>query len=209
MYAPTGPGAYPPPASTAFSFQSLLRRYQTVLTQPSVATFDAELPSANWQAVWIGLVILAVVEMVFGYITALEGRAANLPGPTLGSAIGTLIGTFIGFFLTVVILQLIARAFGGIAPFLTYTYVLSLVYVPIGVIQSVAGIVPVLGGLVGLAAFFYGVYLSVLATQSAQRVSQSKAWWIVLIPAIAAVVLFFLLVIVFGLALIAFGVFGH
>lgn len=205
---PPGAGPHPPQPSAPFSFQGLLQKYQAVLTRPYVTTFDAELPRANWQDVWIGLIILALAETIFGYITGLEFRSVNRPGPTAGSAVGTLIGTFIGFFIWTAILQLIARLFGGTASFLSYAYVLSLVWVPIGVIQAVVGIVPVLGGIVGFVAFLYGIYLTVLATQSAQRVTQGKAWWIVLIPALAAVVLALVLALVFSIVLIGVGIFG-
>lgn len=206
-YAP-GQAGYPPPTAP-FSFQGLLQKYQAVLTRPYVTTFDAELPRANWQDVWIGLVILALAEAIFGYITGLEFRSVNQPGPNAGSAIGTLIGAFIGFFIWTAVLQLIARLFGGTASFLTYAYVLALVWVPIGVIQAVIGIVPILGGIVGFAAFLYGIYLTVLATQSAQRVTQGKAWWIVLIPALAAFALALVLALVFSIVLIGVGIFGR
>lgn len=205
-YGP-GQGGYQQPPAAPFSFQGLFQKYQVVLTRPYVTTFDAELPRANWQDVWIGLIILALAEAIFGYITGLEYRAVNQSGPNAGSVIGTLIGAFIGFFIWTAILQLIARLFGGVASFLTYAYVLALIWVPIGVIQAVIGIVPVLGGIVGFAALLYGIYLTVLATQSAQRVAQDKAWWIVLIPVLAGFALALVLALVFGIALIAVGIF--
>lgn len=46
-----------------------------MLRNPGVATLSAEAPYANWTAVWIGLVALAIIRAIFGYITALEYRA--------------------------------------------------------------------------------------------------------------------------------------
>ena len=218
---PPGPGAYPPPApgpaaypppppaGAGFDFQALLQRYITVLRNPGVATFSTETPYANWTAIWIGLVALAIVRAVFGYITALEYRAVGASGPTFGSVISTLITTFITFFVVAGIAHLFSRLFGSTASFLPYAYVLSLFLVPLGIVQSVAGIIPILGGLIGLAAGIYSLILWYFATIAAQRVSEGQAIGVIVLTIVVLIVAAIIIGVIVGAAiLVALGLSG-
>lgn len=195
----------PPPATTGFNLSDMMARWRAMLTQPGVAAFDAQQPAANWQAVWIGLTILAVVRAIFGFISDLEFRRAGQPAPGVGSVLGALIGTYLGFFIAVGILHVVARLFNGSGSFLTYAYLLSLVFVPLQIIGSVAGIIPVLGGLVGLAVGIYALWLAVYATASAHRLSTGTSVAVVLIPAIIAFIVFVILAVVAAALLFALG----
>jgi len=183
----------------------MLARWQTVLTKPGVATFDTQQPAANWQAIWIGVTILAVVRAVFGFISDLEFHRAGQPAPGVGSVLGTIIGTYLGFFIAVGILHVVARLFNGSGSFLTYAYLLSLFYVPLQIIGAVAGIIPVLGGLVGLAAGIYTLVLAVYATASAHRLSTGTSVAVVLIPAIIVFIVVVILAVVAAALLLALG----
>lgn|SRR5690242_3941758 len=204
-YPPPPPVYTPPPPATGLNLSDMIARWQAVLTQPGVATFDAQQPPANWQAIWIGITILAVVRAIFGFISDLEFHRAGQPTPGVGSVLGTLISTYLGFFIAAGILHVVARLFSGSGSFLTYAYLLSLFYVPLQIIGAVVGIIPVLGGLVGLAAGIYALILAVYATASAHRLSIGTSVAVVLIPAIIAFIVFVILAVVAAALLLTLG----
>jgi hypothetical protein len=55
-----------------FSLQDLLRRWQAVLQNPSVAAFGAQRGSANWPTIWYSLLGLAVVQSVMALFQRAE-----------------------------------------------------------------------------------------------------------------------------------------
>jgi hypothetical protein len=201
-YPPPPSNAYPaPPGAGGFDFQSVFRQWQAVLLRPSVATFDAQLPSANWNVVWIGLVILGVARAIFGFISAAETAGiTHTTGPGFGTIVGGFIGVFIGFFIVAGVLYLVAKLFGGTGTFMPYAYALALFFVPLGIISAVAGIIPVLGALVAIAAGLYEIYLAILATASVHRLDMGKSTAIVLIPLAILIIISFLLAVIAGLA---------
>ncbi|HEX6797515.1 MAG TPA: Yip1 family protein [Ktedonobacterales bacterium] len=206
-YPPPPPqGAYPPPPRPApgagFDFQALLQRYVTVLRNPGVATFSAEAPYANWTAIWIGLVALAIVRAIFDSITKLEYRALHAPGPSAGSVIGSLIATFVSFFVVAGVAYLLARLFGSTASFLPYAYVLTLFLVPLGIIAAVAGIIPILGGLIGLAAGIYSLILWYFATIAVPRLSQGQAIGVIVLTIVVLIVITIIIGVIIGAAIL-------
>lgn len=186
----------------SFNFRDLLRRYKTVLLHPTLATFDAELPAANWPAVLVGAGILAVAWTFFFVVGDLVSSSPYASGLSFGIIVGLLLLFFGAFFAAAGIYHLIAKLFGGSATYLTYAYLLSLAIVPTEVIGAVLLIIPVLGFLILLAAAGYALYLMALATQSAQRVTQGKAWAIVLIPSATSAALSCLVPILFTMLLL-------
>lgn len=210
-YPPPPQGAYPPPPRPAqgagFDFQALLQRYVTVLRNPGVATFSAEAPYANWTAVWIGLVALAIVRAIFSYITALEYH--TLHASAVGSVIGSLIGTFVTFFIVAGVAYGLSRLFGSTADFLPYAYVLTLFFVPLGIIAAVAGIIPILGGLIGLAAVIYSLVLWYFATIAVPRLSQGQAIGVIVLTIVVIIVISIIIGIIVGtVLLVALGLSG-
>jgi hypothetical protein len=159
--------------------------------------FDAQQPSARWQTMGIGLAILAVVRAIFDYLTRLEYHRVGARAPSVGGLIGNLITTFVVFFIFVSILYGIARGFDGTGSFATHAYMLSLFVVPLGIVSSIAGVIPVLGGLVAFAAGLYELYLTALATASAHRLTQEQSW------AVVAIVVGLVLAIIAGIFLAA------
>lgn len=183
--------------------QTLFQRYKTVLTHPSVATFEAELPTANWQAVWVGVAIMAVAWALMSLIVGAEQSSPYSSGPSLGGALGIGVLLVVAFFFGSGIYHLIAKLLGGTGSFLPYAYAISLVIVPLDTVAGVALIIPVLGALVFLAAGVYSIYLLVLATQAAHRLTTGKAVAVVLIPSAVAVILSCALSSLFILLLLA------
>lgn len=203
---PPPPEAYPPPpqpAGTGLDIQGLVQRYITVLRNPGVATFSAEAPYANWQAIWIGLAALAIVRAIFGIITGLEYHVAGQPLPSVASVIGSLITTFVTFFIVAGVAHLLSRLFGSTASFLPYAYVLALFLVPLGIIDAVVGIIPILGGLIALAAGIYSLVLWYFATIAVQRLSQGQAIGVILLTFVVIVVLAIIIGVIIGAAIYA------
>lgn len=182
-----------PPAGAPFNLEALLRALFTsckrVLTHPSVATFDAELPAANWPALWVGASILAISWMFIIIIVSLENPSPYASGPSIGTYLTAFPVFFATLFFSAGVYHLVAKLLGGTATYLTYAYAIALVAVPINAVTAVAFVIPVLGVLVMLAGGLYALYLLVLATQSAHRVSAGKAVAIVLTPAAVSLVL--------------------
>lgn len=179
-----------------------MQRYITVLRNPGVATFSAEAPYANWTAIWIGLVALALARAIFGFITSLEYRAVGRAGPSFGSVTGSLITTFITFFIVAGIAHLLSRLFGSTASFLPYAYVLSLFLVPLGIVQAVVGIIPILGGLIGLAAGIYSLILWYFATIAVQRVSEGQAIGVIALTIVVIIVVAIIIGVIIGAAIL-------
>lgn len=167
------------------SLQDLFPRYKAVLMHPKLATFDAEVSAANWQSVWVGVGLYGVEWVVFLILGSLVTGYALSFGSMLQGVVGAFLLFSLGFFfVTVGVWHLIAtKLFGGTGSFLTYAYLASLAVVATEAIGAVAVIIPVVGGLVFLAANLYSWYLMVLATQAAHRIPPGKAWATVLIPA--------------------------
>lgn len=216
-YSPSPQPSVPlkaPGASAPFSIQDILsfnlrdlfQRYKTVLLHPTLATFNAELPAANWAAVLVGAGILAVAWTFFFTVGSLVSGSPYSSGATFGLIVGALLLFFGAFFAAAGIYHLIAKLFGGTASFLTYAYLLSLAIVPTEAIGAVLLIIPILGLLILLATGAYSLYLMALATQSAQRVTQGKAWIIVLIPSAASAVLSCVVPILFAMLLVLIAV---
>jgi hypothetical protein len=201
----------------------LIQRWQNVLTRPSVPTFDAEQPAADWQTILISLLILGVVEAISAFITGLGQSTMRFTLPNqapyvfhvnpVGNAFGELIGAFVGFFVISVIFYISAKVFNGQGTFLTQSWLLSLFVVPlsiiaaaVGIVAAIVGFIPFIGGLVAFlggvvvfAAFVYSIYLAVLAMASAHRLTTGRATAVVLLP----LAILFVLACVFALALAA------
>jgi hypothetical protein len=209
-YPPQGPG-YPRPAPQNLGLSELFQRWQAVITGRSVPTFDEQLPAASWPNIWLGLAIYAVMRGIAGaintaiYPSARIGNTVVSSGSPISSFIGGVIGALIGFFIAAGILYLLARAFGGVGTFVTYAFLLSLIWVPLGSIGAVLGLLPFIGWLVALAIGIFEIYLAILATASAHRLPLDRATWVVLIPVIVAVVLGLLLLIAAAAVLVNLG----
>jgi hypothetical protein len=198
-----------------FSLHDLLHRWQAVLVNPSVATFDAQRTSANWPAIWYSLLGLAVVQAVIALFQRAEAfywntmmaspqvdqymrnmgiRNMAQMNPSIG-AISAFFNAFLGFFVMAGLVYLVARMLGGGGTFLEHAYLLALAYVPLQMIASVMGLVPVLGGLVAAAVIIYMLVLIVMAISAAHRLTIGSSIVAAVLPVLVAVVVIVLLAI--------------
>jgi hypothetical protein len=171
-YSPGGPGvASGGPAEPAFSqagLQDVVNSWIAAITKPSVQTFAAEVPrtSQNRLIMSVGLatVIAAVLGLIGGFIS---GNGTGF--------IGSLIGTPIGFFVGQGVIYLIAKMLGGNGSYMEQSWVMSTFWAPILVLTNI----PIIGGIIGLVAWIYSLYLMYLALQPTHRMNSSKALTVV------------------------------
>jgi Yip1-like protein len=210
-YAPTQP---PQPAGWA----GLPQKWLNVTTRPGVTSFVNELPTANWRDIWLPLIGLAVLAAITGAISGLYesstftvpdaqtggSRVIHLPA---GTGIGSLIGVPLGFFIAAGVLFVCAKIFGGSGSFLHQAYAMSLYWVPLEGITAIAGLIPVLGGIVSFLVGIYMIVEAVFAIAASHRLSTGRATAAVLLPVIVAVLLACALIVLF-IGLIAAAVNG-
>jgi len=180
-----------------------------VLLEPSLAKFDAQRREANWQTVWFSLLGLAIVQAAVAIFQQAEALywntfvtapqldqfmrnmgVHNLPRLNPGvNGLEAFVNAFVGFFLLAGLVYLAAKLVGGVGTFLEHTYVLVLVYVPLQMIASGAGLFPVLGGLMAAAAAaIYLLVLIVMAISTVHRLSVGTSILVAILPVILAVV---------------------
>jgi len=205
-----------PAAQTTFSLQDLLRRWHALLLNPSVAAFDRQRGSANWPTVWYSLLGLALVQSIVALFQRAESlywnslvsssqvdqflrdfgmRNINPLNPGIGALLA-FVNAFLGFFVMAGLVYLFARMLGGVGSFLEHSYLIALVYVPLQLIASVAGLIPMLGGLVGAAAIIYMVMLIVMAICATHRLNTGTAIVAAILPALLAGLLVVMLAVV-------------
>ena len=203
-------------------FQKMLNASRAVLLHPSVATFEEhERNDLSWALIYtlIAAIVAAVLRTVGSVFqqAALAQQMADLERqlgdspllPLMRSAVGggglfftlifTLLATIIGFFISVGIIYLLGRAFGGTGAFGEMAYDISLYSAPLVVLIALLGIIPVLGGLAALVLGIYQISLNWLSIQAGMNLPGSKALWVILIPILVVVIL---CCAVFGLALL-------
>jgi hypothetical protein len=189
-----------------------------VTTKPGAASFAIELPTANWGDIWLSIIGLGVLTAITGFIGALylpsnfmynnftpDQRRALGPylHATPAASFGSIIGVPLGFFIGVGILFLFAKLFGGTGTFLQQAYAFALFSVPIQGISAIAGLVPVLGGLVSFALGIYSIFLAVFAISASHRLTTGRAVAVVLLPAAIVLVLACVALILFVALIVA------
>jgi hypothetical protein len=210
-YAP--PQQAPRPIGQAI--QELPNQYLKVLTKPSAQTFAEEMGKADWAMVWIQLLILAVIGTILGLIRGAIGLAgssfvtnntfnpAAITALTVSGSTFSFIAVPVSFFIVVGIQYLLAKAFKGEGKFVTQGYTYLLFDVPISIVSYVLGLIPIFGGIAGIALFIYGIVLNVFSIMAVHRLSGGKATAVVLIPIAVVFLLVFLCVFAIAAILIA------
>jgi hypothetical protein len=201
-YAP--PQQAPRPLGQAI--QELPNQYIKVLTKPSVQSFAEEMGKADWRMVWVQLLGIAIIGSIFGLIGSAIGVASNpFTGTsvnpntflafTVSGSIFSIISVPLGFFIIVGVQYLLAKGFQGQGTFLAQSYTRTLFDVPLSIGRYVLGIIPFLGGLIGLALSIYGIVLNVYSIMAVHRLSGGKASLVVLLPIIVLYLVLFLCVL--------------
>ncbi|HEY0070837.1 MAG TPA: YIP1 family protein [Chloroflexia bacterium] len=200
---PTGGMGYPGGgAGGQLDIQDLFQGYMGAVTTPTTTFYESQIPKANIIKVLIGLGIVVVVNVIVGLIGAGAAAAAMAPlrdqlraqgvnfdptglaaGGGISGALFTIILTPLTFFIGSAIIYGLAKMLGGQgADFMTHSYLLSLSYVPLGVLASVLGLIPALGSLVALVALLYRQYSQGKSLEASQRMAPGRAQLAAFLP---------------------------
>lgn len=193
------------------AIRQLPGQYRHVLTKPSVQTFIAEMGKAAWNIVWVQLIVYAIIAALLAWLGLLiNPAAANMGGSnpvlspatiraiSLASSIGLVVFIPLVFFIHQGITYLIARAFNGNGTFVHQAYTTLLIQVPLGIVSSLLGLIPILGILTTIAALIYQIVLSIFAIMAVHRLSGGKATTVVILPVVIVGLLFCVISFVLG-----------
>ncbi len=198
-----GPGYAPPqsaPLPLGEAIRDLPSQYLKVLTKPGPMTFAEEMGKASWDIIWVQLIAFAIISAILSYLatlisptftTATYGsiNIAAYRSIIAGASFSSVIFIPLVFFIGQGIYYLLAKAFGGQGRFVTQSYTSLLFSVPIGIITGILSLIPIAGGLLGLAVGIYSIVLNIFAIMAVHRLSGGRASAVVLIPIGVAVLL--------------------
>ena len=179
------------------SVGDMLNQSMTVLTKPSVQSFEQfEKRGGQREAliyVVIAAVLVGVVGLAFGFL-----------GGFVGAIAGLLRGVFalIGFYVFAFVMSYVGKQQGGTGTQDEVFYTAALYTAPILAVTGVVSAIPIIGCLalpVTFALGIYQIYLGYLAARSSMNLDQNKA----IITVIAAIVAQFVVGVFIGGAIIA------
>lgn len=183
------------------SVGEMLNQSITVLTKPSVASFEQyERRGGQREAlIYVGVAALlaGVVGAVFGLITGGVG------GLIAGLIVGT-VAPLVSFFVFSFLLYFIGKQFGGTGTQDEVFYTTALYTAPLLAVTGIVNAIPVLGCLLLPATFILGlyqIYLGYLAARASMNLDQNKAIFTV----VGAIVVMW---IVGAILLTLFGILG-
>lgn len=216
-----GQGQQATPLPLGEAIGQLPGQYWKVLSKPGAATFAEEAGKAEWGIILIQLFGVAIIGAILGTISSAMNRtnmqslmnqlnannpnAATTPAATLSPAASFFISlaiTLVFFFVAQGIYFGLAKAFGGQGSFTAQTYSALLYQTPIGILSSLLGLIPFLGGLASIALGIYGIVLAVFMVMGVHRLSGGKASAVILIP-LGVVVLLTCILAIAAFALLA------
>jgi hypothetical protein len=179
-------------------------QYWKILRKPGARSFAEEAGKAKWNILLVQLIGYTLLAGLLGWLhltlyplTAQDIRATTASGVDVTNVVraeldlisfvtgpGLLFLVPLGFFIYQGIAFGLARAFGGQGSFLTQSYAILLIYVPIGIISIALDYVPlgILPPLVVIALEIYGIVLTVFAMMGAHRLTGGKASATALLP---------------------------
>jgi hypothetical protein len=196
-----GPGYYSPAQSAPLplgeAIRNLPNQYIKVTTKPGPMTFAEEMGKASWDIVWVQLILYAIISTILSYLATLTSGMINtttnggsvnpalldsIRSITLGITFGQIILIPLFFFIGMAIIYGLSRAFGGQGRFLTQSYTYLLFDVPLGIVSSLLSLIPIAGGLIGIAIGIYRIVLAIFSVMAVHRLSGGRATAVVLIP---------------------------
>ncbi len=161
------------------SLSEMFNSSVTVLTKPSISTFEMYERRGNLQSALLYVGVAAVVAALFGLLGGLSPETS-----ALGGAIGGFLSVFISFLLFTGTVFYVGKSQGGTGTFDEVAYTFSLFHVPLSLIASIGTLILTIT-LVGiclvpflaLAVLIFEVYLGYLAVQSSMNLTdRTKAW---------------------------------
>lgn len=189
-----------------------IQSWLNVLTHPSEQTFSEEQtkPQANFTTAIIWMVITGAVSGIMGWLAFrflfatgnpflpmidqmdLPPEAAEqmrqmfssgMMGAMAGGAgLSSILITPLFFLIGTGIFYLIGRLLGGNGDLGRYAYLLAAFQAPIGIINAVLGLIPLLGGCLSVVLTLYSLVLTYFATKVGLNLSSGKAIAVIVIP---------------------------
>ena len=183
-----------------------------VLTHPNEQTFAEEgsRPQANFTTAIIWMVITGAVTGILGWVAfnllfgSSNGLLAmieqmDLPPETAaqmremfsngmmsavmgGAGLSSIVTTPLFFLIGAGLFYLIGRMLGGQGDLGRYAYLLASFQAPLGIVTALLGLVPMLGGCLGLLLSIYSLVLTFFATKVGLNLSSGKAIAVIVIP---------------------------
>ena len=195
------------------AIRNLPNQYIRVTTKPGPMTFAEEMGKASWDIVWVQLIFYAIISTVLSYLgTLISGSNLNsastsgsvtpalldsIRSITLGITFGQIIIIPLFFFIGMAIIYGIARAFGGQGRFVTQSYSYLLFDVPLGIVSSLIGLIPIAGAFIAVAIGIYRIVLAIFSVMAVHRLTGGRATAVVLIPIGVALLLACALTVLF------------
>ena len=139
------------------SLSEMVNSSIVVLTKPSVSTFEMYERRGNLQNALIYVAIAALIAGVLGLFGGIGGLIAGI----LTTLVGFIVFTYAVFF--------IGRAQGGTGTYDEVAYTFSLFYVPLSIIGSVIGIIPIINCIAPIFLLAASIYYGYLAVQSSMN----------------------------------------
>jgi hypothetical protein len=180
------------------SINEMISQSMTVLTKPSVQSFEQyEKRGGQREAlIYVGVaaVIGAVLSAIFGLI---GGGVAG----AIGGLIGGLVLPLLSFYVSAWLIYTVGKSQGGTGTQDEVFYSIALYLAPILAINGVIGsnaLFACLAFPVSLALGLYGIYLGYLAIRSSMNLEQNKAIITMVLAFIAQVVITFIVGAVLG-----------
>ena len=179
--------------------------------------FAAEAPRASNGNTLLALLIYAVVAVIFSFLQRAIGSVPAFMQKYLGNSARTdtpicvpfivLVAVPLGFYIGMGIYHLLAKLFGarGEGSFTTLAYLVSLFYIPLGIVSTALSLIPCLGSLLSLAVSIFIIVLMVRVIKVNYQLSTGRAVWVYFAPLLAIFVLLILVSIVMIVVLAMLG----
>jgi hypothetical protein len=176
------------------SISEMLNQSVTVLTKPSVQSFEQYEKRGGMREAIIYIGVAAVLAGIAGLVFGLIG---GIGGAVIGLITG-LLRPLIGFFVFAYALYFMGKQQGGTGTQDEVFYTCALYVAPLLAITGVVGAIPIIGCIflpVSLVLGLYQIYLGYLAARSSMNLDQNKA---IVSVAVAIVAQFVVAVVIVG-----------
>lgn len=184
------------------SISEMINQSMTVLTKPSVASFEQYERRGGMREALIYIGVAAALAGVAGLLFGLLGGVSG----AISGLIGGVLRPLIGFFIFAYLIFFVGKQFGGTGTQDEVFYTTALYAAPIYAITGVVGAIPLLSCALLPVTFvlgIYQIYLGYLATRSSMNLNQNNA---IITMVVAFVVQFIAATLIFGALFLA--VFG-
>ncbi|MDV6374068.1 YIP1 family protein [Deinococcus arenicola] len=173
------------------SLQDMFAQSTAVITQPSVATFERYERRGGLRSAFIYVMVAAVISALIAAFFGIFHPSVN-PLLQFFSRLVTIPVQFLIF--TGAVYLIGGSLFKGTGTYPEVAYTFALFFVPLTIISTIIGIIPILGWLVSFLISLVMIYFGYLAVQSSMNLREQ-------VPAIATLVLAGIANFVVGLVL--------